>query len=380
MTLGMALQRRRAADLARWAFIGFMAACGAESNPPPASTDTIRAAVPLPWVESPASVETDTLESPRILDGDYVRISAIAIVGNSIVVADRGRSPHLAIVDVPSGRVVHRTLVGGHAPRRDPWCVGVRANDPKAVWVVDNYSQRLLRVPLRESRRWAADDSISMSPSQATGCAFWLGHDIVAAGNFDRFSLAVLDPAGSLRHVVVGAPPFDSTYMAATGGLRTMNGAVMAVEPSQLYTAVAFRRESRILVFDSSFALRAAIRGPRRIRAEGRWDATLHGGAGGVIFPSEGSLAYVAVAATPRRLYALFAGRRLSDSLSREIHVFDWSGRLIRAIVSPRPIATFAVTSDDETLVGALTIDDRAQSRQQIGLWSLARRRCETCS
>src|SRR5688572_24165755 len=89
----------------------------------------------------------DTLRLIRSFGGteDFSGITGVALVGKHLVVVDRFMSPHLAVIDLGSGLIVHRLGRDGQGPGefRVPIAAAHRGGESGLLWIYDHSNRRM---------------------------------------------------------------------------------------------------------------------------------------------------------------------------------------------------------------------------------------------
>jgi TolB-like 6-blade propeller-like len=271
----------------------------------------------------------------------------LGVQGNRLWVADHSGNPYLHVVDIPSGRIIFSAGQHGEGPgdfEAAPQFTR-RPGDAGAIWAYDYVLKRLMREVDTPTRGYAID-----RPPQAfveVNSYLWLSRNrLVGIGDMDTNRVILSDTSGDLvavREADLLGP--DSVPLlarrAASGGFVACAG------PAVQRFAVLYQLGGRIDIFDSAgrFVTHAQVPFP----TNGEW----------ALSPRHQSLwaqpdwfFYIDCDATPRYLYALFAGHRTDGpnggriKAARYVHVFDWDGHLVKVIGLGHEMSTIAVSGD----------------------------------
>lgn len=284
-----------------------------------------------------APLSVRPLDGEVILRRDELGLPArIEVVGEHLVIVDRGGGPSLHALHRPSGRFASFGRAGeGPGEFTGPWGL-----DPvpgrSSVWVFDIALQRLTRVDLGPAGPVSAlRESPTVrfrSPAPVTGAVRLEEGGWLAAGLFPDGRLGRFDDAGrylGARGRVPGSGPELPSELAQ----HAYHGPV-AVRPDRRRVALASLRAGRIEIHDpATGAVRLAAVPfafePRVGVRERRGRPTL-------VARPDVRYGYVGLAAGPERLYALFSGRTPGGherpSSGEHVHVFDWDGRFLEAL------------------------------------------------
>lgn len=294
-----------------------------------------------------ALAEPDTLLHDNLLGQPGVMLAT----GSRLWIADRTSDPYLHAADLKSRRIERSFGRRGEGPG-DLLSVGsisVRRGREGAVWVFDVRTRRLTE--FRADARLATVATVRL-PTRALR-AWWLDSTrILALGSADSNRLMIFDPDGirlaTFRSPLLGA---DSVSMAAR---VSASSAVKVCGPIGGPTwAMSFISAGRIDLLDPAVGLVGRARTP--VTTDGYFIADSAGGWSAPI----PRLYYVDCTATSHRFYGLFSGRLreafAGDDASngREVHVFDWTGRLIRVLVLSTDAGYIEVDGDTLLYSGA---------------------------
>lgn len=268
------------------------------------------------------------LERAGVVGGteDFGQITALAVAGGLAFVVDRLSDRHLAVIDPERGTVLARAGRSGEGPgefQQPTSIVPVRPKEP-AVWVHDFGNRRVTRWRYSEGSL-RLEEEVPFRVQTSIEDPVRLRDGWVSAGLYaDEAVLKFFSPDGRVLRGT-GKPPFGREDMPLYAGLRLINRSTMAGAPSGERLAVGFYSANRIDVYKATGEHVVTTRGPREITAR------FHVADNRFFWDTGNELAYVKIAATDDRIFALFCGCALSEEgeakLQDTVHVFDWSGR-----------------------------------------------------
>ncbi|MDZ4257931.1 MAG: BF3164 family lipoprotein [Gemmatimonadales bacterium] len=271
--------------------------------------------------------------------------------GSWLWIADRTADPFLHAADLTSRSIQRSFGRRGEGPG-DLLSVGsisVRSVRDSAVWVYDVRTRRLTEFRAAPHPVTVATVSI---PTRALR-AWWLDSArILALGAADSNRLMLYDPDGlrlaTFRSPLLGADSISQSARVSASSAVKVCGPVGG--PSW---GMSFITAGRIDLMDPVVGLVGRAQTP--ITTDGHFVADTARGWSAPI----PRLYYVDCAATSRRFYGLFSGRLREAfpgddaSNGREIHVFDWKGRLMRVLVLAADAGYIAVEADTLLYTGA---------------------------
>jgi hypothetical protein len=309
----------------------------------------------------------DTLRLARLFGDslDFASIAAIEPVEDQLLVADRMMSQHVALVDLGTGTV--RARAGGHGEGpgefRDPAAFILESASPLRAWLYDFQNRRMSLVAAGAAGGLAVRDSRPLNVGESLETPVRLGTRLLANGLFPDYTLLVMDSAGQPRERIVADPPFPAAIIPHVAGRRMLNRSYLGAAPSGERFALAYQWASRVDVFAADGSRMGSIQGPRPTSA--RYEVR----DGRFFWDPQGEMAYTAVRATDRYIYALFCGCREADDRdqrSQRVHVFRWNGDFVDEIQLDRRVTAFAVPNDDSVLYAAVT-----EPHPAVGEWRL---------
>lgn len=282
--------------------------------------------------------------------------AALAIVGDHLVVVDRGGGTPLHTVDRRTGELVSFGREGeGPGEFEGIWNLDA---DPgrSGFWVWDLALQRLTLVvlagprpagPLRDSR---AVRLRSPAPL-VTGVARLTDDSWLATGLFTEGRLGEFDLEGRFRGTR-GAIPVTETDVPTQVLQQAYYGPIEA-RPDRRRVAVGALQAGHLEIFDLTEG--AIVRARVPFEFEPRF--SIDEGSQGPVMATGDDVryGYVDLSATPTRLYALFSGRTPAGHPERPtfgeyVHVFDWEGVFHGALRLEEAAIALAVDEREGTL------------------------------
>ena len=170
---------------------------------------------------------------------------------------------------------------------------------------------------------------------------------IVGPGFYPSGRVAVLNEAGEVSRVFGALPPGDSAipYVVRQEAYRSS----IAMSPNREKLVLATRYSDRLDYFDVKGTKLGENARPFSFEPK----FSVQKGARGPVMASGDDMryGYTAVAATERLVFALFSGRTRTGfnqqaSFANFLHVYDWSGHLIRVFRLDASVQSLAVADD----------------------------------
>lgn len=294
----------------------------------------------------------------------FASIAAIESLGDRLLVADRMMSRHLALVDLRTGAVGARAGGHGQGPGefQDPASFIVESASPLRAWLYD-FQNRRMSLVVTDGNELEVKDVRPLNVGESLERPVRLGSRMLANGLFPDYTLLVMDTAGVPQERIVSDPPFPAGTISHVVGRRMLNRSYLDAAPSGQRLVLAYQWASRIDVFAPDGSRIGSIQGPRTTTA--RYEVRN----GRFFWDPQGEMAYTAVRATDRHIYALFCGCREADDRdqrSQRVHVFRWNGDFVAEIQLDRRVTAFAVSPDDAVLYAAIT-----EPHPAVGEWHL---------
>jgi TolB-like 6-blade propeller-like len=283
---------------------------------------------------------------------------AIGPAGLTILNPGPMAAPAIAIVSPANGRILgYLGQTGdGRCEFISPLPVqSTRAAAPDSTVEVYLFNPRAF---VQLAMRWFADTlgrmqcrsharPVTLSSSRTIAAIARLSRDtLVAVGEFDRGRLAYFDASG--RQLRQAGPLPACPDSVPPNVCQHAYQPQLAVAPDGRHIAVASRNASLLELFSRDGSERVVAQAPTPVTPVYQVARMPDGHK---VFASGDDLrfGYIAVAATDSFVYALFSGHLRAEgtehsTMSSDVHVFDWSGRLVWRIALP--LKVYALVAD----------------------------------
>jgi hypothetical protein len=289
--------------------------------------------------------------------GDHLGMPVgLAAVGTTLVAIDRYGEHSIHVVDLRTGEL--RGSIGrkGEGPGEfeAPYSID-RTSVADELWVFDAGLQRLTRVDLTaldSDGSWAREFISLRGSARVMNPVHTAAGNLLAIGFFAEGRFGVFDQRGAQVDALGALPEWSESI--PPGVLQHAFTGTIKSDPDRRRFAVGARHAGLLEIFDANGERVARARVP--VEFEPRFTVNVRENGP----PSMGSgddmrFGYVDVAATKDRIYGLFSGRvrgeyPKSATYAREIHVFDWGGRLEKVLRLDADVIAIAVDERDATL------------------------------
>jgi hypothetical protein len=314
------------------------------------------------WLLDQYSVPVRPLTGALVGSGEsYYTPSYIVARDSLIFVLDRGSEKYFSVVSKSTGRVLSRFGAKGDGPGefRGPFSLHIDTKDPDKLWVFDLNLRRLTSVnlggiPLRAGFPKFASTTINLPLFDILpmSSGSLLGTTLSQDG--ERFVQLRAD--GSVeRKIGRTLPPPSNIPMSVWQNAQRVH---MARSPDGSKFVAASRYADRIEIYNASGQLLATCQRHFGFDPVFSKEAFVVGaGKNGPIMGAgpDSRWAYVSVATSTRRIYAIFSGKtsrgfRSSQSMGHVLHVFDWTGRSVGVFTLDNTVVSIAVEPDDSQL------------------------------
>lgn len=302
-----------------------------------------------PPMESEPVVEASRQLAGAVLyqSEDLALPTTLEVVGDRLVLSDDFADRSLRVLRRSDGALERTFGRKGRGPREFETAFAIDVIDPSGeIMVHDPTLQRVTRIDLDEDfdgDRWVADRSVSLQANAMVLVAAWKPDGLVGVGSFTDGRLVHLSAAGrQLR--TTGATPVQPMEVSREAWNRAYQ-ARLKPDPGRTRWAVASRFADRLDIYDENGTLHATA-------------DRLYGFEPGDLEeedPAAVRFAYIDVATTGTRIYALFSGRTRAEgeaNLADVVHVFDWEGRLRDVWQLEERLIALAVSPDGGRLYG----------------------------
>jgi hypothetical protein len=295
-----------------------------------------------------------------IATGDYLdQPGQAAVIGGRLVVLDRS-APVVHLFRLPDGHRVRSFGLTGDGPGefRSARHVQPDPRHPGDAWIFDLSLRRMTRLRLGENTEPEVQEIVNLDDG---GGVFlhpvWLTDStFVASGIYPLHGDGRVMLAGRTGAFIrmIGQPPqHPGAASIPTTVLQHAYEGPVTVSPDRSRFAIATRNADRVEIFRSDGTPVFTVVGstgflPRfesRQRDQGVSMAT----------GDDLRAGYVAVTSTDRHLFALFSGNFAGEAgqrlyFGRQLHVLDWSGRMVVKLELDEPAFTIAVAPDESRL------------------------------
>ena len=302
------------------------------------------------------AADRDSLRGTILSTDDTLgTLHAVEVVGPYLVAADFSYpSPH--VLQRSDGSYVGRLGKRGEGPGefQGTWSIYAESGSPPVVWAYDLQNLRMTRIHIDSMRATDAYEprminfSVGFSPTTPRV----IGDSVVVTPGFllEPGRLAYLTPGtGSLKEVV--GPPYPNPDDVPQGVLQHAYQSYMTQHPNRSRVALAFRYTDRLEILRPDGELLQVARGPDR--TDPIFEVGSMQGEPARASTPETLSAYIAISATTDRLYLLYVGTTRGESRrdhAREVHVFDWDGRLKRVYDLEYTASGLSVSPDGTAL------------------------------
>ena len=287
-----------------------------------------------------------------IATGDYLdQPGEMAVAGERLVVLDRS-APKVHLFALPGGKRLASFGRNGDGPGEFRSARHVQpAHDRGEVWIYDMGLRRMTRLRLGSEPVPRVQEVVNLD---AGGGVFlhpvWLTDtSMVVSGIFPRHAdgrLLLARRNGGMIRMLGEAPKHPGGAAIPTTVLQHAYEGPVSVKPDRSRFAIATRQADRLEIFGAGGERIAQVSGSTgflpvfEVRQR---EAGVSMAIGGDL-----RVGYVDLASTDHRIYALFSGQLAADAGStsfygREVHVFDWSGRLLHTLKLDEPAFSMAV-------------------------------------
>lgn len=279
----------------------------------------------------------------------------IAVLDDRIVLADGYASTPIHVLD-PDGRYLMGLGREGEGPGEFKWPRTLeRAADGHGFWVFDAELSRLtLVVPERWNTVPASEHAIVSlhGPAFVTGVARRASGDLLATGLFSDGRIGHYTDSGAYESA--SGPLPSSEIEAPPAVLQHAYRGVLKADPAGERFVMANRHAGFLEVYSATGEPLRRIQGPFEFDPE----FEVVRGETGPSLATGPSLrfGYIDVAPTSDRIYALFSGRTRAAhpddaTYGREVHVFDWDGRLLERIRLDADVIALAADAEGNRLL-----------------------------
>jgi hypothetical protein len=283
--------------------------------------------------------------------------TCVAVVGGDLVVVDPYADSMIKEIDRSTGVLVREFGRHGEGPGEfeGPWSVDPVPGSSTQFWVYDLMLGRSTLVDLKadfDGEARLGDRVMRLHATAALMEPIRVGNHMVSLGFFRHGRVAVLDDHGALLRTV-GPTPLPERPGIPAAVRQHAYQSRMKANPSRTRLVIATRHADRLDIYSADGTPLKVAQRPFRFDPVFKVDE--HDGK--PVFATGENLrfGYLDLATTDRRIYALFSGRTRAGfpgeaNYGRFIHVFDWSGRLLRVLELDTPAIAVATDPAGHTL------------------------------
>lgn len=291
------------------------------------------------------------LQGEVIATGDYLdQPSRMAVVHDRLVVLDRS-APLVHVFALNGERLGSFGQKGdGPGEYRSVQQVQRDARDPRGVWVYDMSLLRMTRLrfgdgPLPEVREVVNlhnGGGVYLHPAWLTDSTLVVS---AIAPRHPDGRLLLTDRTGEVIRTIGETPRHPGAASIPTTVLQHAYEGPVTVHPDRSRFAIAARLSDRLEIYGADGAQLAQVNGAAGFLPAFSVNERSQGVS--MALGDDARVGYVDMASTDDRIYALFSGAvgmRGADTFAgREVHVFDWSGKILARLQLPEPAWGFAV-------------------------------------
>lgn len=293
----------------------------------------------------------------ELLGGDPVvgKPGRVLNVGGSLWVLDFARDPFMHVFRSADGSLARSLARSGQGPGEltEPLNLSGRSGDTSGVWAFDPMQRRVTRFDaVSDSGRKTV--TIRLDVTEMVERAYWAdAGTIVGVTGSDTARFILFDTAGQVIERRAG-PLLGGDTIPLAERARSTRAMDLCARPSGDGFAITYVGASRVDLFDGAARHRRAAKVP--FAGE---PVFLRDEATGRIRPSHPIAWYLSCAANDRYVYALFAGYRQEPGapppescVGTFVHVFDWTGELVRVLALDVPVDAITVNGAGDKLAG----------------------------
>lgn len=282
------------------------------------------------------------------------RPQSVGVLGDWLLVSDIPRPHALHVIRRTDGRYLKSWGREGAGPGEFRTLWSIQPADGGSAWLFDPTQTRLTLLDVPALLAGAGNPvrrSVSLRADLAPMTAVWMSDTlVVSSGMFTRGRLATFDSAGRLKSTAGPLPQAEGVPSAVA---QHAYAGTLVRHPSRPLVAIGTRHADRVEIYEADGRLLQVGRGPRNF--EPAFEVQVRGGAPIMASGDDMRLGYVDLAAAGEHLYGLYSGRSRAERPGQafyggEVHVFDWSGRLLRILPLDHLALALAFSPDERAL------------------------------
>lgn len=281
-------------------------------------------------------IEVTELSSTVFHTGDHLGgPTGIDIVAGRLLLLDTYADRGLHVVSLDDGSRIASVGALGDGPGEFRQPVAITVDPDGNPWISDLGLQRMTRVDLDrlgDGTAWAADIVNFENVPYVVDVVWTADNTLLAGGMFSDARFGIVGRDGRLAGLRSSFPVLDRDLPPAV--VQQIFQPEIATKPDMSAIVVAARWDHRIDVLDADGGTTREFRGPiavdpvpdlldKRGMIVGNFDRS--------------RAAYLSVATTDDHIFALFSARTATEwkdrqLFGRDVHVFDWEGRLVSVL------------------------------------------------
>jgi hypothetical protein len=298
----------------------------------------------------PAEIDETGLHPVRLkgslvaTDNFLGRPSQLAVSDSTLWIGDEAGDPFIHLIDRSDGHLMRSFGRHGEGPGDFQGLFGLvrRPADTDAIWASDVSLRRLTRFgtnPLVLSR-------VIRFPLAGPQVQWLNRNQLVLVSSSDSMRLTIFDTAGAVVRYATG-PLLGNDSIPLDIRVRVSNDLNACSQPGGIHFAIVFTDAGRGEIYDSALHRAASLSVPYPSDGDFVRDGTTH-----IWSLHVPRIYYIACAATPRYLYAAFAGRQQKVGATsfaanaRYVHVYSWTGHLVRVLELDHDALAIAMDGD----------------------------------
>lgn len=304
-----------------------------------------------PWLLEKYSVPVAELKGRAIGDPDVLaKPGALLVHGQRIVIIDNSADARVIIIDASTGRTVGRFGRKGSGPGEFTGATSLESDpdDQSAFWVHDITLRRMTKVLLASNYPTSGLPNFTTLNFKANIMEprWTSSREIVGPGIFPAGRVSVFTRQGEFVRAF-GALPSGDERVPMTVRQEAYRS-YMSLSPDRSRMVLATRYADRIEFFRTSGEKFGEATRPFSFEPKFSVGA---GKVGPVMqFGDDMRYGYTGLAATDQLIFALFSGRMRGGFNSQApfanfVHVYDWTGRLLRVFRLDVSVVGLAVDS-----------------------------------
>lgn len=299
---------------------------------------------------------SDTLRATTLFDGDELgRPQSIGVLGEWLLVGDVPRPHALHVIRRSDGRYLKSWGREGGGPGEFRTLWSIQPRNGRSAWLFDPSQTRLTLLDVPALLGGSGNPVLrllNLRADVAPMTALWASDSLlVSSGMFAAGRLGLFDAAGRLRRTAGPLPPAPEGVPVAVA--QHAYTGTLAMHSTRGLVAIGTRHADRVEIYDAEGRLVRVAGGPRGFEPE--YEVQVRGGKPSMASGGEMRFGYVDLTAAGDHLYGLYSGHSRQERPGQahyggEVHVFDWSGRLLRILPLDHLALALAVSGDERTL------------------------------